>query len=149
MRPTGHSENPPSDGGVSPVASFSFPRSERLHFKREIDALFAHGKRAFVFPYRLTYLLVPAPDGGGVAMMPIVPKRLFKHAVDRNRYKRRLRAAFRLQVGTLRQVAREHHLMVHMAFLLTSHDVPDYARLHASVRRLLGQLVYEIVMTNH
>ena len=150
MLPTEQERTLLSDGGASSVASFSFPRHERLHLKREVDALFAEGRRAFVFPYRLTYRIIAAPAGeGGVAMMPIVPKRLFKHAVDRNRYKRRLRAAFRLQVGTLRQVAREHHLMVHMAFLLTSHDVPDYARLHASVRRLLGQLVYEIVMANH
>ena len=145
MLPTEQERTLLSDGGASSVASFSFPRHERLHLKREVDALFAEGRRAFVFPYRLTYRIIAAPAGeGGVAMMPIVPKRLFKHAVDRNRNKRRLRAAFRLQVGALRELARQHQVRVHLAFLLIAHEEVEYARLHASVGRLLGQVAKEV-----
>ena len=146
MLPTEQERTLLSDGGASSVASFSFPRHERLHLKREVDALFAEGRRAFVFPYRLTYRIIAAPAGeeGGVAMMPIVPKRLFKHAVDRNRNKRRLRAAFRLQVGALRELARQRQVRVHLAFLLIAQEEVEYARLHTSVGRLLGQVAKEV-----
>lgn len=140
MLPTEQQKNLSSDGGVSSVASFSFPRHERLHLKREIETLFREGERLFVFPYRFTYRVFAVPEGGGVAMMPIVPKRLFKHAVDRNLNKRRLRAAFRLQVGELRTIAQQHQVMVHMSFLLISNEKVDYARLHAAVGRLLQQV---------
>ena len=146
MLPTEQERTLLSDGGASSVASFSFPRQERLHLKREVDALFAEGRRAFVFPYRLTYRIIAAPAGeeGGVAMMPIVPKRLFKHAVDRNRNKRRLRAAFRLQVGALRELARQRQVRVQLAFLLIAQEEVEYARLHTSVGRLLGQVAKEV-----
>ena len=124
------------------VASFAFPASHRLHRERDINALFAQGTNLFVFPYRATYQLMPSESNESpIRMMPIVPKRLFKHAVDRNRNKRRIREAFRLQANTLREALKNKGLQLHIAFLLTSKEEIPWQRGHASIDKILNKIL--------
>ena len=66
-----------------------------------MDELFNGGQSHTLaaFPLRAIYQFLPLDKdktGGNVAQLLIsVPKRRFKHAVDRNRVKRQLREAFR------------------------------------------------------
>lgn len=58
------------------------------------------------YPLRLVYRLVDGPmaEDGGVgekALLISVPKRCFKHAVDRNKVKRQVREAYRAHRGLL------------------------------------------------
>ncbi len=91
-----------------PTPSFSFPKSEKIVSKKIIDRLFAgSGSKAIsAFPIRLVYILLQeddealktkgTKDGKSTAQVLIsVPKRYFKHAVDRNRVKRQIREAYR------------------------------------------------------
>lgn len=127
------------------VASFAFPASEHLRRKRDIDTLFEKGKPLFVFPYRATYRLVEAtPSSPSILMMPIVQKRLFKHAVDRNRNKRRIREAFRLQANPLRTALKTAGLQLHIAFLLASKEEIEWQRAHASIAKILNKIVYAV-----
>ena len=124
------------------VASFAFPASHRLHRERDINALFAQGTNLFVFPYRATYQLMPSESNESpIRMMPIVPKRLFKHAVDRNRNKRRIREVFRLQANPLREALKNKGLQLHIAFLLTSKEEIPWQRGHASIDKILNKIL--------
>jgi len=72
----------------------TLPKSERLCSKKAIDALFAGGNKSFsAYPIRVVYMERPEP---GVQILLSVSKRRFKHAVDRNRVKRQMREAYRL-----------------------------------------------------
>ena len=98
---------------------FTFKKQERIVSQKTIDQLFSgsssHSMAAF--PVRAVYQLSPLPAsprrGGETAaggnhpplggdrrealqILISVPKRHFKHAVDRNRVKRQVREAFRL-----------------------------------------------------
>lgn len=56
------------------------------------------------FPLRLTFRPTERPEGEPrVKVMMSVSKRHFKHAVDRNRAKRQMREAYRLQKHTVLQ----------------------------------------------
>ena len=71
----------------------SFPKQERIVSQKLIDELFTSGQSHSLtaFPLRAVFL-------SGAAQLQLllsVPKRRFKHAVDRNRVKRQLREAFR------------------------------------------------------
>lgn len=71
-------------------------KSERLHSKKLIDDLFGggHSKAMSAFPIRLVFM--PAPEGESSQMLISVPKRYFHRANKRNRVKRQLREAYRL-----------------------------------------------------
>lgn len=77
---------------------YGFPKAEHLVLQRDIDALFADGSRSAVaFPVRAVWR-ESEWDGCGprVKVLVSVSKRKFKHAVDRNRAKRQMREAYRL-----------------------------------------------------
>ncbi len=103
-----------------------FPRSERLRLKKEIDATFREGQKAFCFPYRAVFRIAHGEGVAvGIRVAMVAPKRLWKHAVDRNYQKRRLRELYRTQAGALRQLAAAHGLGVSIMLICVSReDVP-------------------------
>ena len=59
-------------------------------------------------------------------MLVSVPKRYFKHAVDRNRVKRQVREAFRRNKSIITQNLTDDHEAVAMAFVwLTNEKFPS------------------------
>lgn len=76
-------------------------KNDRLHRQKRIDYLFAAGKSAVSYPIRV--VAVPAADDLLDAREPAlqtlfsVAKKRFKRAVQRNRHKRRMREAYRLE----------------------------------------------------
>ncbi|MDD7317276.1 MAG: ribonuclease P protein component [Prevotella sp.] len=74
-------------------------KKERISSKKTIDRLFCggHSKAMSAFPLRAVYAMMPKEKGDAeAAMMVSVPKRMFKRAVKRNRVKRQVREAYRL-----------------------------------------------------
>lgn len=73
----------------------TFGKDERLCSRKTLEELFGGGHPSVsAFPLRAVYM--PC-GGGGVKVLMSVPKRYFKRAVRRNRIKRQLREAYRLQ----------------------------------------------------
>jgi ribonuclease P protein component len=75
---------------------FTFPKKEKLKSQKLIEKLFLEGKAVTVFPLRMLYLKTDFEDGSKIKTSVSVSKRNFKKAVDRNRIKRLLREAYRL-----------------------------------------------------
>lgn len=69
----------------------TFPKSAKLCGQIRIASLYKEGQRMTCFPIRVTYR--PATD---TQVLIWAPKSLFKHAVDRNRLRRQMREAWRL-----------------------------------------------------
>ena len=67
--------------------------------RKLIETLFSGGSSLSMaaFPLRVVYLKTERPSGEApVQLLISVPKKRFKHAVDRNRVKRQIREAYRL-----------------------------------------------------
>ncbi|WP_084523800.1 ribonuclease P protein component [Adhaeribacter aquaticus] len=77
--------------------SYSFPKEERLHSKKLITELFSKGSSFNLYPLRFVYLTNPEPVSTPPQILVSVSKKYFKKAVDRNRIKRQMREAYRLQ----------------------------------------------------
>ena len=73
-----------------------FSKLERIVSQKLIDELFTSGQSHSLtaFPLRAVYLPCVAKPVQ-LQLLLSVPKRRFKHAIDRNRVKRQLREAFR------------------------------------------------------
>ena len=78
--------------------SSTFSKQERIVSTKLIETLFGKGdsRSAVAYPLRAVYLQEEPSEGGApVQILISVPKKRFKHAVDRNRVKRQIREAYR------------------------------------------------------
>lgn len=124
---------------------YTFPKAEHLCRQRDIDALFTPESRSLVaFPLRV--LVHPVPyegKGAKVKVLVSVSKRRFKHAVDRNRAKRQIREAYRLNKHTLLSALPEKEGL-HLGFIWISDTPQDSALVHKRMRNLLQRIVEKI-----
>jgi ribonuclease P protein component len=81
------------------MGTYTFGKAERLSRKKWIQELFDKGSSFNFYPYRILLLPHPDPSAASSQVMFSVSKRLFKKAVDRNKIKRRMREAYRLNKG--------------------------------------------------
>ena len=104
---------------------------ERLHGTADTENLFAGKKKSvYVHPLRVVYK-AQEQEGLPTRIMVIVPKRYFKHAVDRNLLKRRLREAYRLN---------RRDIKYDIAFLYSSDEKADFSTLEAAVVKALDKI---------
>ena len=82
-------------------SNFSFSKQEKICSKRQIQHLLAQ-ESFFLYPFKCYYNFTTFDDKYTVNQVLIcVPKRMLKHAVDRNSMKRRIREAYRLNKSLL------------------------------------------------
>ncbi|MGB0777447.1 MAG: ribonuclease P protein component [Flavobacteriaceae bacterium] len=81
---------------------YTFKAYERLKSKKKIQELFTSGRVIKSFPFKLVYTpLDQGQEEHQIQLAVSVSKRLFKNAVDRNRQKRLIKEAYRLQKPAL------------------------------------------------
>ena len=74
----------------------TYPKTEKLKSKTTIDLLFSQGKSVSKYPLRLVYVPINLEKEELIKIGVSVSKKYFKKAVHRNRIKRLLREAYRL-----------------------------------------------------
>ncbi len=72
-----------------------FPKAQKLCSKKVTEQLFSEGRSVFLFPFKIAFLEHPEGKRELPQVLISVSKRRFKHAVDRNHLKRRIREAYR------------------------------------------------------
>ncbi|MBK5213238.1 MAG: ribonuclease P protein component [Flavobacteriaceae bacterium] len=129
---------------MKPVRSFflyiyivnnKFPKTEKLKSSKTIENLFMEGKTYSKFPIKIFFLPKDAMENNLAAFA--VPKRNFKLAVNRNRVKRQLREAYRLNKHLLEEI---HGKKFVMLFLFLGKVKPQYAELENAMAKLLKKL---------
>ena len=75
---------------------FKFRKEERLSGKKLIDELFKDGSSFYLHPFKVYYLEKEIATASPVQVLMAVPSKNFPHAVDRNRIRRLMREAYRL-----------------------------------------------------
>ena len=113
---------------MSAAERFTLSKEERICSKKLINELLTgNGRSMTAFPLRVVFMRrTIVDDQPRAAMLVSVPKRYFKHAVDRNRVKRQVREAFRRNKSIITQNLTDDHEAVAMAFVwLTDEKFPS------------------------
>ena len=125
---------------------YTFKKNERLTSLKEIDSLFERGRNSSVsvFPVRAVYQTLPMPQDGRptppVKVLISVAKKRLHHAVDRNRAKRQLREAYRLQHHPLSHTLSHgtSPLVMRLALIWLSETPQPSSRVSEAVGRILS-----------
>ena len=103
----------------------TFRKQERIVSTKLIETLFEKGSSHSVaaFPLRAVYVEIERQAGcAQVQVLISIPKKRFKHAVDRNRVKRQVREAYRHHKEILGgKVAEDQQLLIAFIWLSDKH----------------------------
>ena len=122
----------------------TFPKSEHLCGEKRITELFTQGEAFMAYPLRVVYILQPKTDVEPVSVMVSVPKKRFKRAVKRNRIKRLMREAYRLNKQKLVGLIEEKEMQIHIAFNYVSNDELDFETIEKKMKQALNKLVEKV-----
>lgn len=116
-----------------------FTKAERLSSKKEITALFNEGKSFAISHIRVVYRFLPKQEERPNAILVSVPKKYFKHAVDRNLLKRRIREAYRLNKELLQSMPARVEFML----LYQKRRIATFAETEEIVKKALERILAE------
>lgn len=124
---------------IPSAVSFRFRKEERLKSKKIIDKLFADGQSALAYPLKIVFLSTPLPAGYPVQAGFTVSKKNFKRAVQRNRIKRLMREAYRLNKHELYKQLPEQQLAVFFIFI--GKELPEYPAIEKGIKKAFRLIV--------
>ncbi len=114
-------------------------KKERLCSTKLIGKLFDLGESFFCFPLKVVYLETSLWENHPAQVGFTVSKRNFKHAVQRNLLKRRMREAYRLNKPGFYGVIPSDK-QVALMFIYTAREEKDYQLIEKSMQKALGKL---------
>ena len=112
-----------------------YGKEEKLKQKKQIETLFGEGNTIGQYPVRLFYLRIDSENLEQFTRTGVsVSKRNFKNAVDRNRIKRLLREAYRLnKTAYFNNILDSYALMI----LYIGKDGTDFDSVETKMKQLL------------
>lgn len=124
-----------------------FGKQEKLKSRKLIEELFDRGKSINVFPVRILYIFsnLEADEKSLLQVGVSVSKRNFKRAVDRNRVKRLLREAYRLQKKELLELLIKQKKKGFVFFIYTDKQLPEYSMIFDTMTKCLSTLKRKII----
>lgn len=123
-------------------------KNERLKSRKQIEFLFQQGQRFAAPPFRVFYVIKKKElkETGGPPLQFGVgaSTRFFKKAVDRNRIKRLVREAWRLQKQELLQLLEEQNRQLDVFFIYTGKGLPEYTEIFTATTGIIQKLAGKI-----
>ena len=118
----------------------TFPLKEHLKSKRVIEKLYAEGASVTSYPLRAVFLEQEEQEPTA-AILISVAKRRFRHAVDRNLVKRRIREAYRTSKHPFVEAlqAKGKKMAVAILYIDTRHNSTEF------IKRKMEKLLADII----
>jgi len=120
----------------------TFRKQDRLKSSIEIDALYRENQSIVSYPLKCYYFFSELPEKKrAVRVAFAVPKRKFKHAVDRNLLKRRMREAYRLNYKNIFEAfITQKEKQLKLFFIYVGKEICDYVNIEKSLQTILQKI---------
>lgn len=129
---------------------FTLSRGERLRSSKIIKALFQDGTSGFLYPFRYSFVLLPAGESGyPVQVLFAVPKRRIRKAVFRNLIRRRSKEAFRLHKHILAEPLKKGAKTVAILFTYIANEPEAWAVIEKKIVLLLREIETRVAGMPH
>lgn len=125
---------------------FTFPAVEKLKSRKLIQQLFAQGKTVHVPLLTCHFLLNPSSLPVRLQAGVGASARQFKKATDRNRIKRLLREAYRLNKHSLQETLIQQKSSLAIFLLYNGKEVPTFGNIENAMQQLLPLLQRKIAV---
>ena len=116
---------------------YKLPKSEKLHSFGAIRRLFSEGRGGFVYPFRYVVYAEHAEKVSAEVLFS-TPKKFLKRANKRNKVRRRMREAYRLNKALL--LSSNEPRMMQIALIYSSKEVIDYNTIENATKKILETL---------
>lgn len=125
----------------------TFSKEEKLCSQKSIDKLFAKGESFIAYPLRIVYIAESEKkqDKQFASVLINVSKRKFKRAVKRNRVKRLVREAYRLNKTLYLDLLKNKEMRMDIAFLYLKDELPTYQEIEKSIQKAAFLLSEKLV----
>lgn len=124
------------------MKQFTLSKKERLKSRKRIEHLFKAGRSLSKFPFKVVYYVAQQDvQTDGLAAGFSASSRNFKRAVDRNRIKRLMREAYRLQKTPLKELLATQQRTLDIFFIYTGKELPDHSLVSTKMQGLLNLLI--------
>ena len=122
---------------------YTLSKEERLHLKRDVDALFASGHAFIAYPLRVVVNATPIGEGEepSCAILAVAAKKYFRRANKRNRVKRLIR----LRKHRLLNLAKAQGLHIHLGLLSVAKELPTQADVNRGMDKALSRICEELM----
>lgn len=123
---------------------FSFTKQERLCSKKAIELLYTKGKTKNFFPLKVFVSENKKEHPYPVRFMVSVPKKRIRLAVKRNRVKRLMKEAWRLNKHQLYEQLNKHNKRCDVMLLWLSNDIPELKDIQQKMPQVFNFILGEI-----
>ena len=123
---------------------FTYNKQEKLKSRKQLEALFGKGNILLLFPVKVFYMLPETPLDNIVKAGVGASSRTFKKSVQRNRIKRLLREAYRLNKLPLHQFLQAHNRQLIVFLLYVDKSLPQKGIIQTKMPLALEKLMHEL-----
>jgi len=120
-----------------------FAKQERICNRNDFNLLFSDGESVFSYPFRCVFCKKES-DKVLVRLAVSISKKKFKLATDRNRIKRRIREAYRLEKQELYHFIPKSSITLDILIIYTENKILNYPQFRKGIQGMIKKVLSKI-----